>query len=239
MSADGLDLEEAERLRLAMEDVRSASREAAGVLSRGLRQALVDGRSLEQVLRSAALSLSSRALSAALAPLEQGIAGGISNLAGRLFSGLASGMGGSLGGGGGIPGILPFAKGGVIAAPGYFPLPGGGAGALGLMGEAGAEAVLPLSRDASGRLGVAMTGIGAGSGAGSGAGWGSGGWTAMAAGPGAGLGLGLGPGLGAGAQSAPQIVFNVEARDAESFARSEAQIATMVARAVGRGRRGL
>lgn len=235
MSADGLDLEEAERLRLAMEDVRSASREAAGVLSRGLRQALVDGRTLEQVLRSAALSLSSRALSAALAPLEQGIAGGISNLAGRLFSGLASGAGGSLGGGGGIPGILPFAKGGVIAAPGYFPLPGGGAGALGLMGEAGAEAVLPLSRDASGRLGVAMTGSGAGSGAGSG----SGGWTAMAAGLGPGLGAGLGPGLGAGAQSAPQIVFNVEARDAESFARSEAQIATMVARAVGRGRRGL
>lgn len=194
MSADGLELEDAERLRTAMEDVRSASREAAGVLSRGLRQALVDGRSLEQVLRSAALSLSNRALSAALAPVEQGISSGISGLAGRLFSGLVSGFSGG--------GILPFAKGGVVAAPGYFPLPGGGAGALGLMGEAGAEAVLPLSRDASGRLGVAA-------------------------------------GAGSGGQGVPQIVFNVEARDAESFARSEAQIATMVARAVGRGRRGL
>ena len=70
------------------------------------------------------------------------------------------------------------------------------------MGEAGAEAVLPLSRDASGRLGVAA-------------------------------------GAAGGGQATPQIVFNVEARDAESFARSEAQIATMVARAVGRGRRGL
>lgn len=192
MSAEGLELDEAERLRAAMEDVRSASRDAAGVLSRGLRQALVDGRSLEQVLRSAALSLSNRALSAALAPLEQGISSGISGLAGQLFSGLASGFSGG--------GILPFAKGGVVAAPGYFPLPGGGADALGLMGEAGAEAVLPLSRDASGRLGVAA---------------------------------------GGGGQATPQIVFNVEARDAESFARSEAQIATMVARAVGRGRRGL
>lgn len=192
MSAEGLELDEAERLRAAMEDVRSASRDAAGVLSRGLRQALVDGRSLEQVLRSAALSLSSRALSAALAPVEQGISSGISGLAGQLFSGLASGFSGG--------GILPFAKGGVVAAPGYFPLPGGGADALGLMGEAGAEAVLPLSRDASGRLGVAA---------------------------------------GGGGQATPQIVFNVEARDAESFARSEAQIATMVARAVGRGRRGL
>lgn len=192
MSAEGLELDEAERLRAAMEDVRSASRDAAGVLSRGLRQALVDGRSLEQVLRSAALSLSNRALSAALAPVEQGISSGISGLAGQLFSGLASGFSGG--------GILPFAKGGVVAAPGYFPLPGGGADALGLMGEAGAEAVLPLSRDASGRLGVAA---------------------------------------GSGGQATPQIVFNVEARDAESFARSEAQIATMVARAVGRGRRGL
>ncbi|MCC4246239.1 phage tail tape measure protein [Stappia indica] len=192
MSAEGLELDEAERLRAAMEDVRSASRDAAGVLSRGLRQALVDGRSLEQVLRSAALSLSNRALSAALAPVEQGISSGISGLAGQLFSGLASGFSGG--------GILPFAKGGVVAAPGYFPLPGGGADALGLMGEAGAEAVLPLSRDASGRLGVAA---------------------------------------GGGGQATPQIVFNVEARDAESFARSEAQIATMVARAVGRGRRGL
>lgn len=192
MSAEGLELDEAERLRAAMEDVRSTSRDAAGVLSRGLRQALVDGRSLEQVLRSAALSLSNRALSAALAPVEQGISSGISGLAGQLFSGLASGFSGG--------GILPFAKGGVVAAPGYFPLPGGGADALGLMGEAGAEAVLPLSRDASGRLGVAA---------------------------------------GGGGQATPQIVFNVEARDAESFARSEAQIATMVARAVGRGRRGL
>lgn len=192
MSAEGLELDEAERLRAAMEDVRSASRDAAGVLSRGLRQALVDGRSLEQVLRSAALSLSNRALSAALAPVEQGISSGISGLAGQLFSGLAAGFSGG--------GILPFAKGGVVAAPGYFPLPGGGTDALGLMGEAGAEAVLPLSRDASGRLGVAA---------------------------------------GGGGQATPQIVFNVEARDAESFARSEAQIATMVARAVGRGRRGL
>lgn len=191
MSAEGLELDEAERLRAAMEDVRSASRDAAGVLSRGLRQALVDGRSLEQVLRSAALSLSNRALSAALAPVEQGISSGISGLAGQLFSGLASGFSGG--------GVLPFAKGGVVAAPGYFPLPGGGADAMGLMGEAGAEAVLPLSRDASGRLGVAA----------------------------------------GGGQATPQIVFNVEARDAESFARSEAQIATMVARAVGRGRRGL
>lgn len=183
--------EEAERLRLAMEDVRDASRAAAGVLSTGLRQALVDGRSLQQVLRSVALSLSGRALSAAIAPLEQGLSRGLSGLVGGLF-GATSGTGTGTGG------VTPFAKGGVVAAPGYFPLPGS-SGGTGLMGEAGAEAVLPLSRDASGRLGVAA----------------------------------------GGASGVPQIVFNVETRDADSFARSEAQIATMVARAVGRGRRGL
>lgn len=44
----------------------------------------------------------------------------------------------------------PFARGGVVAAPTYFPLGGG----LGVMGEAGQEAIMPLSRGADGRLGV-------------------------------------------------------------------------------------
>src|SRR5690606_22545257 len=66
-----------------------------------------------------------------------------------LFSGLLGGI---------LPfaqgGVLPFAKGGVVSAPTYFP-----AGRnIGLMGEAGAEAVLPLQRTADGRLGVAATG---------------------------------------------------------------------------------
>ncbi len=39
--------------------------------------------------------------------------------------------------------------------PSLFPM---GGGSLGLMGEAGAEAILPLRRGADGALGVAMTG---------------------------------------------------------------------------------
>ena len=53
--------------------------------------------------------------------------------------------------------VLPFAKGGVISSPMLFPLRGG----TGLAGEAGAEAILPLRRDADGRLGVATEGGGA------------------------------------------------------------------------------
>jgi phage-related minor tail protein len=46
--------------------------------------------------------------------------------------------------------VTPFAKGGVIATPSYFPL----GTSLGLAGERGAEAILPLARGADGRLGV-------------------------------------------------------------------------------------
>jgi hypothetical protein len=47
-------------------------------------------------------------------------------------------------------GMLRLAKGGVISAPTFFNHGGG----TGLMGEAGPEAVMPLTRDSLGRLGV-------------------------------------------------------------------------------------
>jgi phage-related minor tail protein len=56
-------------------------------------------------------------------------------------------------------GIKPFASGGVIGTPTYFPLSSGGAG---LAGEAGPEAIMPLARGSDGRLGVAAGGERAG-----------------------------------------------------------------------------
>lgn len=47
-------------------------------------------------------------------------------------------------------GYRPFASGGILDRPTFFPMGGG----TGLAGEAGAEAILPLGRDGSGRLGV-------------------------------------------------------------------------------------
>jgi tape measure domain-containing protein len=47
--------------------------------------------------------------------------------------------------------VVPFAAGGVVTAPTAFPMRGG---RTGLMGEAGAEAVMPLRRLRDGRLGV-------------------------------------------------------------------------------------
>jgi lambda family phage tail tape measure protein len=51
----------------------------------------------------------------------------------------------------GANGIVPFAMGGVVSRPTIFPFAKG----VGLMGEAGPEAILPLQRGANGKLGVA------------------------------------------------------------------------------------
>lgn len=50
----------------------------------------------------------------------------------------------------GPSGFVPFAKGGVVSGPTIFPFANG----TGLMGEAGPEAIMPLSRGSDGRLGV-------------------------------------------------------------------------------------
>lgn len=119
------------------------------VIRRGLKDAIADGRTLEDVLRKAALSLSSSALKAGLAPLTNAIGGGISNIVG----GLAGTLTGSVSSG--AAKVVPFAEGGVIGTPTAFGLSGG---RVGLMGEAGREAVLPLARGTDGRLGVALEG---------------------------------------------------------------------------------
>ncbi|MFA5573257.1 MAG: hypothetical protein WDA42_09125, partial [Candidatus Bathyarchaeia archaeon] len=53
--------------------------------------------------------------------------------------------------------LTPFANGGIVASPTIFPMASG----VGLMGEAGPEAVMPLVRTPSGDLGVKSEGGGA------------------------------------------------------------------------------
>lgn len=109
-------------------------------LSRAFRGAVLDGKSLKTVLGEVARSFADIALKAAFQPIGNLVSGAIESL----FQATN-------------PAVTPFAKGGVLASPAYFPLGRG----LGLAGEAGAEAILPLARGSDGRLGVASGGGGA------------------------------------------------------------------------------
>lgn len=191
-----VDLDGAQALAV-LDDLESRSASFGRALTSALKGATSGGKGLEEVLRGVGLRLTDIALSAGLKPLETLLG----DAAGNLIGGLTSGLGSAIGGGvaafaaGGVPGrVMPFAAGGVVSAPTYFPM----AGATGLMGEAGPEAILPLKRGADGALGVAAE---------------AGGGTV--------------------------IHFQVTASDAASFQRSEGQITAMLARSVGRGRRGM
>jgi lambda family phage tail tape measure protein len=135
----------------ALKDLQSLSKSFGSELTGALRGAAVSGKSLEGILRQVGLSLAGMALSQGLKPLQ--------SLTSSLFSGLLGGLGGALHfADGGVPGrVTPFASGGVVSTPTYFPMGKG----LGLAGEAGAEAILPLRRSADAKLGVAAAGGGA------------------------------------------------------------------------------
>lgn len=175
-------------LASSLGDLTDLSKLFGQSLSTALKGAVVQGKALDTVLRGLAERLASRALDAALSPLTSAIGGGIAGLLGGL---LGFAHGGVLAGGR----VRPFAAGGIVAAPTWFPMADG---RTGLMGEAGAEAILPLARGTDGRLGVA-----------------------------------------AGGSSVTHVVVNITTPDPGAFRRSEAQVTGMVARAVGRGRRGL
>lgn len=136
-----------------MKELEALSRSFGSQLTSGLKSAIAGGKELDDILRRIALNLAGMALERALNPIE--------NLAGTFISSLLGGLGGVLPfAKGGIPSerppIIPFAAGGVVSAPTYFPL----GAQLGVMGEAGAEAVMPLQRTSDGRLGVATSGQG-------------------------------------------------------------------------------
>jgi len=105
-------------------------------LSRSLGKAILEGRDLRSLLSDIGNAFSKIALDAALKPVGDLASGFVQNL----FTATNPALNG----------ITPFAKGGVIATPSYFPLSNG----VGLAGEAGPEAILPLVRGSDGRLGV-------------------------------------------------------------------------------------
>jgi phage-related minor tail protein len=149
----------------------------ASAMTKAFSDATTGGKQFDDVLKSMALRLSNLAVQSAFKPIAKDIAKGLNEVLGSIFGPdvilVGGGRGGGSGGRGdgnfppilnfgnfasGLGSILPFASGGVIGAPTYFPLSAGG---LGVAGEAGPEAIVPLARGSDGRLGIAMGGAGA------------------------------------------------------------------------------
>jgi phage-related minor tail protein len=126
-------------LKSEMMDLSRLADSFGSKLVTSLAGAVIHGRKLSDVFRGLALSMANQALSSALRPL--------SGLVGNLFSSALA------------PRVTGFAKGGVVNSPVLFPLRGG----TGMMGEAGPEAIMPLTRGSDGKLGLRMGGGGAAS----------------------------------------------------------------------------
>lgn len=120
-------------------------------LSRGLRKAfdgvVFDGIKLSDALKTVAESLMRTTYNAAMRPVTDHFSGLISQGVGSIVQGIlpfADGAAFSQGR------VMPFANGGVVNSATAFPMRGG----IGVMGEAGPEAIMPLARGSDGKLGV-------------------------------------------------------------------------------------
>ena len=148
----GLDLS---GLRTDFREATNLGRTFGTTLSRAFSDVAVKGKSLSSVMRSVLLSLSKSALSSALRPAGNGLDGFFGQVLGSAFgggNGLSASSGGLFANGGAfVNGVQRFANGGIVSNPSLFPMSGGG---LGVMGEAGPEAIMPLARGNDGKLGV-------------------------------------------------------------------------------------
>jgi len=124
----------------------------AKAITSAFAQGVTGAKSFDSVLKSLALRLSDLSVSMALKPLTSALGSNLNSLFTTVNN--AAGNGATNLGFGGSS-AQPFATGGVIGTPTYFPIGRGGAG---LAGEAGPEAIMPLTRGADGRLGVAAAG---------------------------------------------------------------------------------
>lgn len=120
-------------------------------ISGGLRKAfdglIFDGMKLNDALKTVANTIVDTIYSIAMKPVTGALGGLLAQgVAGVMGAGMPFAKGGAFSQGR----VMPFAKGGVVSSPTSFPMRGG----LGLMGEAGPEAIMPLARGPDGRLGV-------------------------------------------------------------------------------------
>ena len=130
------------------------SRSLGSNLRTAFDRAVFGGGKLSDVMRGLAQDIAGRSLNTALRPVQNALGSGLNGLASSLTGAFGFAQGGAFSAGR----VRAFAKGGIVDGPTLFPMRGG----AGLMGEAGPEAVMPLTRGPDGRLGVAASGGSAG-----------------------------------------------------------------------------
>ena len=120
-------------------------------MSRGLRKAfdglVFDGESLSAALDTVATSMINATYNAAIKPITDHAGGLLASGVGSLVQSVlpfADGAPFSQGR------VMPFATGGIVSGATPFGMRGG----MGVMGEAGPEAIMPLARGPDGKLGV-------------------------------------------------------------------------------------
>ncbi len=128
-------------MKTLLDQMNVSAAHVSKTLASGFATATASGKSFNDTLAAIAQSLAKITLKAGAQSLTQGLVQGL----GAMFSGSFGSSGAT---------VAPFADGGVVASPTFF----GSNGSIGLMGERGAEAIMPLSRGPDGKLGVAMQG---------------------------------------------------------------------------------
>ncbi len=131
--------------------VSDLERGFAGGLRRAIDGLVVDGDRLSSALATVGRAMVDTIYKAAMKPVTERLGGMVAHGLGGLVQNVLPFADGAPFAQGRV---MPFAKGGVVSRATAFPM----RGATGLMGEAGPEAIMPLTRGPDGRLGVAATG---------------------------------------------------------------------------------
>jgi phage-related minor tail protein len=135
------------------QDVATLERGLSGGLRKAFDGVVFGSSSMSDALRTVATSLITTTYNAAMKPVTNHFGGllsqGVGNLVGNILP-FADGAPFSQGR------VMPFATGGIVSSATPFGMRGG----MGVMGEAGPEAIMPLARGPDGKLGVRGAGGG-------------------------------------------------------------------------------
>jgi len=148
---------ELDRMGATIDEISTDVSVLSGGFSRGLKGA-IDGlvygsATLADTLSGLRQAMIDTVYNASVSPVTDHAGGLLAEAVGGLMNSLLPFAGGAAFSQGRV---MPFARGGVVSGPVSFAMRGGS----GLMGEAGPEAILPLTRGANGKLGVAASGGG-------------------------------------------------------------------------------